>query len=320
MLRGAVLGFLRQFSSARQSEFGSPMRLMFPIVALSCACAFVGSSSALGATSPDEQKLLELRDTVINLIQALVERGVITRDQAESMIRDAKTKAENEVAANAAQQKAQEEQEKGAVRVPYVPQIVKDEISKEVVSELGPSMQQAVVAQLNSPEGLRSALPDWVQRMHWTGDLRFRGEADMYGQGSALNTYLDFNQVNAAGGIVKAGTKANLNTSEDVDRLRTRLRFGFDTDLGDGWTTGVRLATGNGGEIFVSTNQTEGTYGDAYQIAVAQGWIRWTEGTAADRQIFAATAGRFANPWIGTDMIWYNDLTFEGVNANYRLN
>jgi polyhydroxyalkanoate synthesis regulator phasin len=295
-----------------------PLRLKFSVVLASCALTLFCFHSSLADTTADEQRLLELRDTVINLVKALVEKGVLTREQAEKMIADAKTKAEAEVAANAAKQKAQEEQEKGAVRVPYVPQIVKDEISKQVATEIAPTVQQQVAAQL-SPANVYSALPDWVQRMNWTGDVRMRAEADNFQQGNATLSYLNFNSVNAAGGIVAAGSNAYLDTNEDVDRLRVRLRFGFDTELGGGWTSGMRIATGTG-QIFATTNQTLGTYGDAYQIALDQAFIRWTGDSSDGRQIFSGVAGRFANPWVSTNMVWYNDLTFEGVSSNYRFN
>jgi hypothetical protein len=271
-------------------------------------------------TTADEQKLLELRDTVINLVQALVQKGVLTREQAEQMIADAKAKAESEVAADTALRKAQEEQDKGAVRVPYVPQIVKDEIGKQVAAELGPSVKQEVVSQINTEGTLRAALPDWMQRMTWTGDIRVRGEADNFGTENATGEYLDFNAVNGAGGIVNAGVKAYLDTSEDVDRLRLRLRFGFDADFGDGWSGGVRLATGSNGEIFVTTNQTLGTYGNGYTAAVDQGYLRRTDSWQSGGQVFTTTAGRFANPYLSTNMVWYNDLTFEGIASNYRFN
>ncbi len=292
---------------------------MARVLAVSCLCAIFGCGPAFAASSSEEQNLNELRDTIINLIQALVDRGVLTREQATAMIRDAKTKAEAETAANQAKQKAQEEQEKGAVRVPYVPQIVQDQISKQVAENLEPTVKQQVAAQL-SPANVHSALPDWVQRMTWTGDMRVRGEADNYAQGNAVLSYLNFNAVNAAGGIVPAGANAYLDTTENVDRLRVRLRFGFDTDLGDGWSSGMRLATGNGGQIFVSTNQTLGTYGDAYQIALDQAWVRWSGQSVDARQQFSTVAGRFADPFVATNMLWYNDLTFEGVNSNYRFN
>jgi hypothetical protein len=299
-------------------------------VSLSIALALSGAGPALAQSSAsvssssgsatEQHNLAELRDTVINLIQALVDRGVITREQAEAMIRDAKAKAEAEMAANAAREKAQAEADKGAVRVPYVPQIVQDQISKQVAAEIAPQVKQEVAAEVKSPETMHSVLPDWVWLMNWTGDVRMRGEADLYGRDNPAFTYLDFNQVNAAGGIVPAGAKAYWDTTQDVDRLRVRVRFGFDTELGDGWSTGVRLATGSGGEIFVSTNQTLGTYGQGYQMALDQGYLRWTGTTSTDRQILSLTAGRVGNPWVSTNMEWYNDLTFEGVLGNYRIN
>jgi len=51
----------------------------------------------------------------------------------------------------------------------------------------------------------------------------------------------------------------------------------------------MRLATGTG-ETYVTTNQTLGTYGARYQIAVDQGFIRWTGGSSTGRQILTATA------------------------------
>jgi hypothetical protein len=81
----------------------------------------------------------------------------------------------------------------------------------------------------------------------------------------------------------------------------------------------VRLATGTG-ETYITTNQTLGTYGARYQITLDQGFVRWLGSASSERQLFTATAGRFANPWVSTDLVWYNDLTFEGVATNYRLN
>jgi polyhydroxyalkanoate synthesis regulator phasin len=283
------------------------------------SAALSHGGTAVAATSAEEQSLTELRNTVVNLLQGLVERGVLTREQAEKMVHDAQTKAEAETAAKAAANKAQEEAEKGAVRVPYVPQIVKDEIRKEVVAELGPSVKKEVVAEVSSTGSLRSALPDWVQRMRWTGDVRVREEGDLFARDNALNAYPDFNVINAKGGFEKAGITGLLNTTEDRNRLRLRLRFGFDTDLGAGFIAGMRLATGSG-EVYPTTNQTLGTYGGRYQITVDQGFIRWNGQTSTARQLFSFTGGRFANPWLSTDLIWYNDLTFEGLAGNYRFN
>lgn len=278
-----------------------------------------GSAGAALAATTEEQSLTELRNTVVNLLQALVERGILTREQAQKMVQDAQTKAEAESAAKLAAEKAQQEAEKGAVRVPYVPEIVKDEIRKEVVAELGPSVKKEVVAEVSSTGSLRSALPEWVQRMRWSGDVRLREEGDLFASDNAQNAYLDFNVINSKGGLAKAGLAGLLNTSEDRNRLRVRLRFGFDTDLGNGFTTGMRIATGTG-EIYPTTNQTLGTYGARYQLALDQGFIRWNGQATGTRQLFTFTGGRFSNPWLSTDLIWYNDLTFEGLVGNYRFN
>ncbi len=274
---------------------------------------------AMAADSPETRNLVELRDTVVNLLQALVERGVLTREQAESLIRDAQAKAAAEVAANAAKEKAQAEEEQGAVRVPYVPEIVKQEIRKEVVADLAPDIKQEVVKQVGSNDTLRSALPDWVRNLNWSGDIRVRTEGDLFGSGNAPFTYLDYNEINGKGGIAAASSSAYLDTTEDRDRLRLRARFGFDATLGDGFTAGLRLATG-AGEIFISTNQTEGTYGQGYAIALDQGYVSWEGHPGSAAQSLSLTGGRFANPYLSTDLIWYPDLTFEGVEGKYAFN
>ncbi len=289
------------------------LRALFVSMAVAVWALHGGSAAA---ETPEEHSLNELRNTLVNLLQTLVERGVITREQAEAMVKNAQEKA---AAATAAAQQ-QEKAEEGAVRVPYVPQIVKDEISKQVAAELGPSVKKEVVDEVSSKGSLYAALPDWIQRMRWSGDIRVRDEGDYFSGSNAQNTYLDYNEINSAGGIEKAGSLALLNTTENQNRLRLRARFGFDTDLGDGWTTAVRLATGSTGEVIATTNQTLGTYGAGYTTTLDQAYLRWTGESASGAQIFTAYGGRFDNPWLSTDLIWYNDLTFEGIVSKYRLN
>ena len=273
-------------------------------------------SRAALAEPAEERSLTELRNTVVNLLQALVDRGVITREQADEMVKKAQDKAAAEAGAPQGQRKAEE----NAVRVPYIPEIVKDEISKQVASELGPDIKKEVVEEATTKGALFAALPEWMRRLTWTGDIRVRGEGDVFAKDNVTNVYLDFNQINSKGGIVKAGELADLNTTENQERLRLRARFGFDADLGSGWTAGLRLATGSVGEIIATTNQTLGTYGAGYQVTIDQGYLAWTGRSSGERQLFTMTAGRFGNPWLSTDLVWYNDLTFEGILASYRLN
>src|SRR5579883_2099989 len=95
-------------------------------VCLATACLLLLAAPWMPCRAGDErQSLEELRNTVVNLLQALVDQGVITREKAQQMVKAAQDKAAADAAAVA---KADE----GAVRVPYVPQIVKDEIAKQV--------------------------------------------------------------------------------------------------------------------------------------------------------------------------------------------
>src|SRR6185369_5734284 len=98
------------------------------------------SGVAVAAQSQEERNLNEVRNTVVNLLQSLVERGVLTREQAEAMVRSAQEKATKDADAAAAQDAA----EAGAVRVPYVPEIVKEEIRKQVTAELAPQIAKEV--------------------------------------------------------------------------------------------------------------------------------------------------------------------------------
>src|SRR6478609_930959 len=116
-------------------------------IALSCVLLVPGAAFAQ-AGSAEERNLTELRNTVVNLLQALVERGVLTREQAQAMVQDAQKKAEAEATAKS---------EENAIRVPYVPEIVKDEIRKEVVAEVGSSVTRQVVEDPKTKESLREA-------------------------------------------------------------------------------------------------------------------------------------------------------------------
>src|SRR5260370_4672629 len=99
------------------------------------------------ATAPafadDTDELRKLRDTTINLVNALVEQGVLTRAKADALIAQAQQAAAKPTAAavapNAPAGAATPERTfpaeapgaPGAVRVPYVPDRVTEEIGKE---------------------------------------------------------------------------------------------------------------------------------------------------------------------------------------------
>src|SRR5215475_9741559 len=151
-----------------------------------------------------QQSMEELRNTVINLLQALVEKGLLTREQAEQLVRQAQTKAQADAAAAAARSATQAQEEQNAVRVPYVPQIVQDQISQQVAQEVKPQVVEEVKQQAKAERwGVPGALPDWLSRIHPFGDETLRAQADLFPKDNSYQQLFDYNAINAAGGVAK---------------------------------------------------------------------------------------------------------------------
>ena len=106
--------------------------------AMAASIALAAAPVVACLAADERQSLEELRNTVVNLLQALVDQGLMTREKAAQLVKAAQDKAAADAAAVA---KADE----GAVRVPYVPQIVKDEIAKQVAEQVKPDVVADVV-------------------------------------------------------------------------------------------------------------------------------------------------------------------------------
>jgi polyhydroxyalkanoate synthesis regulator phasin len=285
--------------------------LLLPLLTAAAGVSPVIAQNA----APDERGMNELRHTVVNLLDGLVARGIITREQAQQMVKDAQDKAAADVAADAALAEA----EKDAVRVPYVPQVVKDEIKRDVTTALSEEVTRNVVeAAQTEGWGLPAALPDWVRRMNWSGDVRVRAEGHLFAAGNLEQGRVAYLNVNERGGKIRAGLAQYANTTVDRERLRARFRLGFDAPLGWGWSLGARLATGTLRDP-VSANQTMGNTAARYQTGLELAYIKWAGSSRTSRQQLEVQGGRIANPWVSTDLVFDQDLVFEGISASYRL-
>jgi hypothetical protein len=276
----------------------------------SMALAFAPAVACVAAD--ERQSLEELRNTVINLLQALVDQGVITREKAEQMVKSAQDKAAASAAAVA-------KSDEGAVRVPYVPQIVKDEIAKQVASQVKPAVVAEVVNEAKTEKwGVPGALADWLTRTRISGSVTLREEDIFFAKDDVQNVYLNFYGINNAGGIVKAGQNAFENVSVDRARFRGRARFAVDSDITDSITAGMRIATGNTSDLVSETQTLDGTA--PYQFGLDELYIRLDERNAQKFPWLSIVGGRFLNPWAApTDLVFHKDLTFEGVALTGRF-
>lgn len=254
------------------------------------------------------------QNVTINLINRLVERGVLTHQDAEELIKQA--------IADAAKARAEAEagdaiapNGDGTVRVAYVPESVKAQIRDEIKSE--------VLAQARDEKWAgAAAFPDWVNRIRWFGDIRVRYEMNMFPDGNDnTGSFPNFNAINTGKPFDVAGTvfSPQLNVDEDRQRLRLRARLGMDVNLGDGFTAGIRLATGDSStpvsanQSFGLANQGQGGNFSKYAIWLDRAFIKYELGGKPNKNL-AIMAGRFDNPFFTTsEMMWDEDLGFDGV-------
>jgi hypothetical protein len=287
--------------------------------AVAAALALASPVLSAAESTSERQSLEEIRNTVVNLLRALVDKGLMTREQAEQLVKQAQDKAAADAAANAAKEAAVAKADEGAVRVPYVPQIVKDEISKQVAQEVKPAVVADVVKEAKSEKwGVPAALPEWLSRVRVFGDVTVRGQGDLYSKDNLPNQILDFNTINQNGGIART-TFPYLNTTQDRNRLRLRARFGVEGDMTPNLRAYIRLASGSLTDPG-SENQTLGTYSQRYTVGIDQAYIVWDSSVGDKLALATIEGGRFGNPWFSpTELVYARDLSFEGVASTMRL-
>ena len=261
--------------------------------------------SEAGAAAPSQ-------NVTINLINRLVQRGALTKEDAADLIRLAEADAATAQAQAAAAQVAPPSDD--TVRVTYIPEVVKDQIRDDLRAEV---MQQAYDEKWASPR----TFPTWVTNFRLFGDLRVRYQNDSFPPGNDNTGGLpNFYAVNTGNPFDLTGNNypAETNADKSRNRMRLRARFGAEVDLGEGFTTGLRIGTGS--DISpVSANQTLGNSFGKYQVWLDRGFIKYEANCPLDTKL-SATVGRFDNPFFSTKMIWADDFGFDGaaLQAKYK--
>jgi hypothetical protein len=294
-------------------------------------------ASTAGIAASTEE-MLQLKNTVTNLVDELVKAGVLKKEQAEAMVKRAEEAAAAEAkvqaasappADNAARQLATETgspevANANVVRVPYVPEFVKDEIREEVRKELKNDVVKEVTDKAKQEKwGTPDALPAWVNRIKINGDVRLRDELNLYADDNAEtlgpdNLYFDILELNDQGGLAECTIDpgCRLNTSEDRNRFRARVRVGMQAKITDNLKFGMRLATSNDFSP-VSINQTLGNTGQGYEVQLDQAYLQY-DGVKRGFNWGTFSLGRIPNPWYSTDLVWDEDLSFEGAAMTLR--
>lgn len=284
-------------------------------VGLSTAALQVNAQSPVGpATGVSQQQAqlqqAQLQQTMNELIRALVQKGTISAEQGALLIKQMRTQS-------AAVRELPAPKSPDTLRVPYVPEAVKNALRDEVRIGLREDVVRDIKGQAKQERwGIPGVLPEWVERVKMKGDMRLRLQSDLFADDNPAQTYVNFPELNRSGGFGKSDNPF-LNTTEDRHRERIRLRLGLDAKVNDKLLLGTRLATGNSNDP-VSTNQTLGTTARPYSVLLEQAYLRYNH-EYDDYKRISLWGGRMPNPWVSTDLVWDNDLNFEGLAANYRF-
>lgn len=301
------------------------------------------------APTPDEPPLIPgtvparpqrsvSQSVTVNLINRLVEKGVLSKLDAADLLKVAESDAEE---ARAQQAAAQEQVVKAAVaqalanvqasapagptpadlptddstvRVTYIPEVVKQQMRDQIKQDV---MEQARNEQWAAPH----VVPEWVTKIRLFGDIRLRYQGDYFPDGNDnTGAFPNFNAINTGTPFDTSGTvfAPQNNADQNRDRFRLRLRIGLEADLNDGFSVGVRLASGETNTP-ITTNQTLGLANNGqgglfskYSIWLDRAFLKYEIGAGTNRGI-SLLGGRFDNPFFSTEVAWDEDVGFDGV-------
>ena len=268
-------------------------------------------------------------NATINLVNMLVKEGVLKEEQAQLLIKQADNEAyvareaakgaavKADEAAKAANAASAAASPPGTRHVTYVPEVVKRQLREEIKREV---MDRAHKENWASP----GKYPEWAQRIRFSGDLRARYQGSFFPTGNAQDYAMNFNAINTGSPYdISDANSVNwptYNATQNRHQFRLRARLGMEADIYNGFSAGLRIATGENGSP-VSTNQTLGASGgnfSKYALWLDRGFLKY-QAWGDDLNV---SIGRFDNPfWSPTDLAWHRDLGFDGaaVQAKYQL-
>ena len=277
-----------------------PSTLGAPLLAILGLLSFVPQAMA-----QERAEIEQLQATTQALIETLVESGVLTRESASKLLAVAKAKVQ--VQAPVAELG---KDGKKVVRVPYVPESLKNEMRNQIKEE--------VLVQARSERwGEPGTFPEWTRRFKFEGDFRLREERTSLSPDNTAALDYQTTALTRAADIVQSASsinkQANFNTQDDAHRLRLRARLGATATLSDEVSATLRLSTGNTSDR-TSTNQTLGQYFNKYSVVVDQAYVALQPFGPQ----LTLSGGRLPNPFFSTDLVWADDLGFEGVAVTAR--
>jgi len=265
----------------------------------------VASAEATGGAAADAAALQQLRATTLALIEALVSQGLLPRERADALLRAATPPAASAAAATWGAPLAAGAAAAGAAARP--PQRV-TYLSETARSELREAIKLDVLEQART-EGWADSrqIPAWSRAIRFSGDLRVRAQSERFDPDNLPAGEYQLQNLLAS---TPAWSPDLSNTTQNRNRLTLRARLGADIKVSEDTSAGIRLSTGTSSGPS-SSSQTLGTSFNKLSVTLDRAWLRWEP-----RYDLRLVAGRMAQPFFGTDLLWPEDLSVDGVVAS----
>ena len=276
-----------------------PARLLAGLLAVSLAFGAQAETS-------DTAALAQLRATTLGLIEALVAQGLLSRERADALLRQAQagTPSTATPAAASPDWGAPPNPAPGAgaakpvQRIPYLSETVRAQLREDLKLDV---LEQA------RTEGWADArqVPAWSRRISISGDFRLRAQSEFYDRN---NLPADQYRLQSLLAATPAWSPDLANTTTDRHRLTLRARLGFDAKLSDDTQVGLRLSTGSSTSGPNSASQTLGNQFNKFSVTLDRAFLRWEP-----QQDLRLIAGRMANPYFSSDLVWPDDVSLDGL-------
>jgi hypothetical protein len=166
-----------------------------------------------------------VRATTNALIESLVESGLLSRDKANAILKQA-AEAGDKASASAAKDASPKDApiadgaaKPPVIRIPYISETVKAELRDQV--------KQDVLTQAHNERwGDAGAMPDWLRRIRLEGDVRVRYQSELFDKNNLAPDAPDGYATQTSGGQNLGWSPDLSNTQHDRDRMTLRARLG----------------------------------------------------------------------------------------------
>ena len=250
-------------------------------------------------------------NVTINLINRLVQKGILKQAEADELIKqaeaDAVTAAQNAAAASAAA--APPPPGPDELRVTYIPEVVRNNMRDQIKQEL--------MAQAHEEHWSDKPASEWTSKFRPYGDIRVRYDGTFFPSGNDITgAFPNFNAINTGAPFDTSGSQFSPQYNANQDRQRARLyaRVGTAIMLGDGFNAGIALGTGDSSTP-TSLNQTLGGSGgnfSKYAVWLDKAFVSYDAGPG-DGEELTFLLGRFENPFFSTTVQWDSNVSFDGL-------